>query len=169
VKAARSREFGGPDAIEIEEVPKLRPGEGQVLVRVKAAGVGPWDALIRERKSVPSLPLPLTLGSDIAGVVGEAGSRVAEFKAGDEIYGVTNEQFIGGYAEQARASANMIARKPQSLDYVEAASAQVVAVTAWQMLFDYAQARAGQTALITGAAGNVGRMQCSSRKTRDCV
>ncbi|HJU28934.1 MAG TPA: NADP-dependent oxidoreductase, partial [Candidatus Binataceae bacterium] len=94
--------------------------------------------------------------SEISGIVESVGSGVNAFRAGDEIYGATNEQFIGGYAEYAVAAAGMIARKPKALSFVEAASAPVVAVTAWQMLFDYAQVAAGQTALVQGAAGNVG-------------
>jgi len=77
------------------------------------------------------------------------------FRVSDEIYGITNEQFTGGYTEYAVAAAGMIARKPKALSFVEAASAPLVAVTAWQMLFEYAQLAQGQTALIQGAAGNV--------------
>jgi NADPH:quinone reductase-like Zn-dependent oxidoreductase len=92
----------------------------------------------------------------LSGVVEAVGPGVAQFKKGDEIYGVTNPQFCGAQAEYAIASANMVAPKPQRLSHDEAASAPVVAVTAWQMLFDYAHAHAGQTVMILGAAGNVG-------------
>lgn len=156
MKVGAIRRFGPPSAIEIAEVARPEPAEGEVLVRVKAAGVGPWDALIREGKSVVAPQLPVALGSDIAGVIEAVGPNVREWQAGQEVYGVTNHQFTGGYAEYARASAQMIARKPVSLNFVEAASAPVVAVTAWQMLFDYAKLTAGQTALIHGGAGNVG-------------
>jgi NADPH:quinone reductase-like Zn-dependent oxidoreductase len=84
------------------------------------------------------------------------GPGVTQFQPGDEIYGVTNPQFVGAYAELALASSGMVARKPQSLSFTEAASVPVVAVTAWQMLFDYAKAEPGQTVLILGAGGNVG-------------
>jgi len=156
MKAARILKFGSPDVIVNADVPRPEPGDGQVLVRVKAAGIGPWDALIREGTSVLRLPPPLTLGSDLAGMVEAVGPGVSDFKVGDEVYGVTNPQFIGAYAEYAVASAGMIARKPKSLNFLEAASAPVVAVTAWQMLFDYAHTVFGQTVLIHGAAGNVG-------------
>jgi NADPH:quinone reductase-like Zn-dependent oxidoreductase len=79
-----------------------------------------------------------------------------DLRAGDPVYGVTNPRFIGAYAEYALASAAMIARKPTSLSYVEAASVPVVAVTAWQGLFDEARLEAGQTVVVHGAAGNVG-------------
>ena len=121
-----------------------------------AAGVGPWDALIREGKSKVSPPPPLTLGSDLSGVVEAVGSGVTGFNSGDEVYGLTNPQFIGAYAEYALASSGMVARKPARLSHVEAASVPVVAVTAWQMLFEYAHLQSGQTVLILGAAGSVG-------------
>ena len=156
MKAARIHRFGPPDVIVLEDVPRPSPDLDQVLIRVAAAGVGPWDALIREQKSVVSVPLPLTLGSDIAGVVDTVGSSVHNVQPGDAVYGATNPQFVGGYAEYALASADMIAIKPKSLTFEEAASVPVVAVTAWQMLFDYGKAQAGQSVLIHGAAGNVG-------------
>jgi NADPH:quinone reductase-like Zn-dependent oxidoreductase len=156
MKAARVLQFGPPSVIVIEDIPRPQPVAGQVLVRVKAAGVGPWDALVREGKSALNQTLPLTLGSDISGVVEALGEGVVGFRVGDEVYGSTNDQFTGGYAEYALASAKMLAAKPQTLSYVGAASAPVVAVTAWQMLHDYAKAAAGQTVLIHGAAGNVG-------------
>jgi NADPH:quinone reductase-like Zn-dependent oxidoreductase len=156
VKAARILQFGPPSVIVNDNLPRPAPAGGQLLVRVKAAGVGPWDALIREGKSALDQPLPIILGSDLAGVVEAVGPGVSEFKPGDEVYGATNEQFTGAYAEYALASAKMMACKPKTLSYLEAASAPVVAVTAWQMLFDYAHATGGQTVLIHGAAGNVG-------------
>ncbi len=156
MKAARIHEFGSPGVIVIDAVPLPTPNEGEVLVRVVAAGVGPWDALIRERKIVVRPPLPLILGSDLSGAVEATGPGVTKFKAGDEVYGMTNSQFCGAYAESALASEKMIAQKPKSLSFVEAASAPVVAVTAWQMLFDYARVKAGQTVLIHAAGGNVG-------------
>ncbi len=156
MKAARIHRFGPPEVIQLDDIPRPTPDSDQVLVRVAAAGVGPWDALIREKKSVVNIPLPLTLGSDISGVIELAGSDVHHLRPGDEVYGATNPQFIGGYAEYALASAGMIARKPHSLTFNESASVPVVAVTAGQMLFDYAKAQAGQSVLIHGAAGNVG-------------
>ena len=132
------------------------PQEDQLVVQVAAAGVGPWDALIREGKSGVQLSLPIILGSDLAGIVDSVGTGVSHFKPGDEVFGVTNKQFCGAYAEYAVASAQMVAARPRSLSFVEAASVPVVAVTAYQMLFDYAQMKAGQAVLIHGAAGNVG-------------
>jgi NADPH:quinone reductase-like Zn-dependent oxidoreductase len=155
MKAARILRFGPPSVITNDELPRPEPSGGQLLVRVKAAGVGNWDALIREGK-VELQPLPLTLGSELSGIVEAIGAEVSGFKLGDGVYGATNEQFSGAYAEYALTSARMTAQKPKTLNFIEAASAPIVAVTAWQMLFDYAHVTAGQTVLIHGAAGNVG-------------
>jgi NADPH:quinone reductase-like Zn-dependent oxidoreductase len=142
--------------IENDDVPRPEPDEGELLARVKAAGVGPWDALVREGKSELHQPLPLILGSELSGIVDKIGRGAAGFKQGDEVYGATNEQFTGGYAEYALASAKMMAPKPKNLSFIQAASVPVVGVTAWQMLFDYGRVAAGQTVLIHGGAGNVG-------------
>jgi NADPH:quinone reductase-like Zn-dependent oxidoreductase len=156
MKAARIHRFGPPDVIVVEDLPRPVPAAGEVLARIIASGVGPWDALIREGKSTVSPPPPLTLGSDLSGVVEAVGAEVTQFKAGDEVYGVTNHQFVGANAEFAIASADMVALKPRRLTPLEAASVPVVAVTAWQMLFEYARPEPGQTVLVLGAAGNVG-------------
>jgi NADPH:quinone reductase-like Zn-dependent oxidoreductase len=156
MKAAQITEFGGIDAIQIVDLPRPEPGNGQLRVRVSAAGVAPWDVLVREGESPVSKILPLVLGSDVAGTVDGVGSGVSGFEAGDEVYGLTNGSFTGGYAEYAVVSAKSMARKPKSLSFLEAASAPVIAVTAWQMLFQFAHAQAGQSVLIHGAGGNVG-------------
>jgi Alcohol dehydrogenase GroES-like domain len=115
MKAGRIHYFGPPNAVVIDEIPCPTPKEGELVVRVAAAGVGPWDALLREGKSVVQPSLPIILGSDLAGVVECVGPGVIEFKPGDELSGVTNKQFCGAYAEYAVASAQMVAAKPASL------------------------------------------------------
>jgi NADPH:quinone reductase-like Zn-dependent oxidoreductase len=156
MKAVRVHQFGGIDAIEYDEIARPVPGPGQVLIRVMAAGVGPWDAWVREGRSALPQSLPLTLGSDIAGFVEEAAADVARFRPGDRVFGVTNPRFTGGCAEFAVAEAGMIAPLPQGLSFVEAASVPVVASTAWQMLFDHGGVQNGTRVLILGAAGSVG-------------
>src|SRR5215813_729452 len=155
MKAARIQRFGPASVITIDDLLRPEPGHGELLVRVRAAGVGHWDTLIREGK-VQGEPLPLILGSEVSGIVEAIGAGVSGFKPGDEVYGATNEHFTGGYVEYALPSARRMARKPKALSFIEAASVPVVAVTAWQMLFDYARVTTGQTVLIQGAAGNVG-------------
>jgi NADPH:quinone reductase-like Zn-dependent oxidoreductase len=156
MRAARVHEFGGVDAIVIENIARPQPGNDEVLIRVGAAGVGPWDGWIRAGKSALPQPLPLTLGSDLAGIVETVGPGVSEFAVGDAVFGVTNPRFVGAYADYAVAAAGMIAKKPVWLDDVVAASLPVIAVTAWQALFDQAKLLRGQSVLIHGAAGNVG-------------
>jgi NADPH:quinone reductase-like Zn-dependent oxidoreductase len=156
VKAVRVHSFGPPEVISVEDVPEPEPREDEVVVRVKAAGVGPWDAWIRSGKSVLPQPLPLTLGSDLSGVVHSIGPNVEGLQIGDEVFGVTNERFTGAYAEYAVAKAAMIAPKPKSLNHMHAASVPVVAVTAWQMVFELTSLAPGESVLVQGGAGNVG-------------
>jgi NADPH:quinone reductase-like Zn-dependent oxidoreductase len=156
MKAIRVHRFGGPEVLVYEDLPQPDPGPDEVLVRVQAAGVGPWDAWIRSGKSALPQPLPLTLGSDLAGTVVGVGSSVVGLRTGDEVFGVTNSQFTGAYAEYALASAAMLATKPHRFSFVQAAAAPVIAVTAWQMLFDHANIQRGQRILVLGASGNVG-------------
>lgn len=154
--AWRVHEFGPPEIMKFERISRPEPVPGEVLVKVEAAGVGPWDGWIRAGKSALPQPLPLTLGSDLSGEIVAAGPGLSELRVGKQVYGVTNPRFIGAYAEYAVASAGMVSTKPTSLTHVEAASLPVVAVTAWQALFDHAQLEAGQRVVIHGAAGNVG-------------
>src|SRR5687768_1145684 len=118
MQAIRVHHFGGLDSLVAEDVPRPAPGYGEVLLHVRAAGVGPWDALIRSGRSVLPQPLPLTLGSDVAGIVEYVGAEVSHFRAGDAVFGATNGQFTGGYAEYAVASATKLARMPQRLGFI---------------------------------------------------
>src|SRR5262249_35933062 len=122
MKAARVLRFGPPNVITIDDLPRPEPGAGQLLVRVKAAAVEPWDALFREGK-VQLQPLPLILGSELSGIVEAIGGDVSAFELGDEVYGATNEQYSGAYAEYALPLAKMMAHKPKTLNFIEAASA----------------------------------------------
>jgi len=165
MRAIRVHESGGIDTMRLDEIPRPVPEAGEVLVVVKAAGVGPWDRLVREGQSGLGQALPLTLGSDISGTVAALGVGVGVFALGDAVYGATNDQFVGGYAEYALVKANKVALKPAALDYVTAAGLPVVAVTAWQMLFEYARIEAGQAILVRGAAGSVGA--CATQMAKE--
>ena len=171
MKAWRVHEFGPPEVMVLETIPRPVPGPGEVLVKVHAAGVGPWDGWIRAGKSALPQPLPLTLGSDLSGEVEALGPDVSNMAVGDQVFGVTNPRFVGAYAEYAVASAGMLAKKPTSLSFIEAASVPVIAVTAWQSLFEHARLKAGQTVVIHGAAGNVGAIavQLARRAHLRCV
>jgi NADPH:quinone reductase-like Zn-dependent oxidoreductase len=155
-RARRVHRFGPPEVIVVEDIEQPAPGEDEVLVRVTAAGVGPWDAWVRAGKSALPQPLPLTLGADFSGAVVAVGLDVAPFAPGDAVFGVTNPRFTGSHADYAIASAAMIAKRPATLADVDAASVPVVAVTAWQALFEQAKLARGQTVLVHGAAGSVG-------------
>ncbi len=154
--ACRVHRFGGPEAIIVEAVELPPPRAGEVRIRVRAAGVGPWDAWVRSGKSALPQPLPLTLGADFCGEIEALGEAVAGFAVGDPVFGATNARFTGAYAERAIAEAGRLARKPDRLSHVEAAATPVVAVTAWQALFEEARLKRGERVLIHGAAGGVG-------------
>ena len=162
-RACRVHRFGPPEVITLEDVRVPAPRAGEVLVRVKAAGVGPWDRLMREGRI--SQTLPVTLGSEVSGAVMALGPGVSAFALGDAVYGATNRQFVGGYAEYALVEANMVAPKPAALDEVTAAGLSIVAVTAWQMLFEYARIEPGQAILVRGAAGSVGA--CATQMAKE--
>jgi NADPH:quinone reductase-like Zn-dependent oxidoreductase len=163
MRAIRVHESGGIDTMRLDKIPRPVPGAGEMLVAVKAAGVGPWDRSMREGRI--SQTLPLTLGSDVSGTVAALGAGVGVFALGDAVYGATNDQFVGGYAEYALVEAGKVAPKPDALDYVTAAGLPVVAVTAWQMLFEYARIAPGQAILVRGAAGSVGA--CATQMAKE--
>jgi len=165
MRAIRVHKSGGIDTMRLDEIPRPVPGAGEVLVAVKAAGVGPWDRLIREGESGLGQALPLTLGSDISGTVAALGADVDVFAVGDAVYGATDDLFVGGYAEYALVEAGRVAPKPAALDYITAAGLPVVAVTAWQMLFEYARIEPGQAILVRGAAGSVGA--CATQMAKE--
>jgi NADPH:quinone reductase-like Zn-dependent oxidoreductase len=171
MQAIRVHNFGDVDALVVEEVPRPKAGGNEVLLRVMAAGVGPWDAWIRAGRSVVNQPLPLTLGSDVAGVVEEVGPGVNHLKPGDAVFGSTNEKFTGGYADYAVASTMRLAKMPPRLGFVDAASVPVVACTAWEMVFEHGMVDATKRVLVHGAAGNVGAyvVQMAARRAMEVV
>ena len=154
MKAVCIRSFGGPDVLRLEEVPRPQPAAGQLLVRIQAAGVNPVDWKIREGH-LGSFPLPAVLGRDFSGEIEAFGPGVRDFHVGEAVFGeVANGS--GSYAEYAVAPQSQVARKPSSLDPIQAAALPVASLTAWQALFDTADLRPGQKVLIHGAAGGVG-------------
>jgi NADPH:quinone reductase-like Zn-dependent oxidoreductase len=154
MKAVRIHSLGGPEVLTIEEVPRPETGPGQVMVRVHAAGVNPVDWKIRQGLLGDQV-LPQTMGSDFSGVVEAAASNVRQFALGDPVFGVVADD-SGSYAEYVIAPASQIARKPASLDDMQAAALPIASLTAWQALFDSAELLPGQKVLIHAAAGGVG-------------
>jgi NADPH:quinone reductase-like Zn-dependent oxidoreductase len=149
MRAVRYHHYGGPDVLKLETVPVPEPKEGEVLIRVHAAGVNPVDW--KQRRGTTA-PLPNTPGIDLSGTVEALGPGVTGFKVGDAVFGVGR----GSYAEYAIASAIDVVPKPAKMTFEEAATIGVGARTAWAALFDSAQIKSGQQLLVQGAAGGVG-------------
>ena len=160
MRAARIHSYGDPTGVKIVQAARPEPGRGQVLIRVKAAGVNPMDWMVAEGKARSWLDhrLPLTLGWELAGTVEKLGADVGRFQPGDEVFGMIDLLGDGADAEFAVADENALALKPGSLDFPGAAAVPIGALTAYQALFDAAELRAGQTVLIHAAAGGVGSM-----------
>lgn len=151
MRAVTIHETGGPEVLRYAEIERPEPSEGEVLIRVHAAGVNPIDWKIR--RGLRPRELPTVLGSDVSGTVEL--SRAPEFAEGEEVFGFAAS---GGYAEFATSPAAAIAIKPAGVSHEQAAALPVAGLTAWQALFDHAGLQGGQTALIVGAAGGVGHL-----------
>ena len=166
MKAMVAHEYGSPEVLKLEDVPRPVPKENEVLVRVIASGVNPVDTLIVSGKYAKEFGthLPLTPGYDIAGVVEQTGAKITKLKVGDPIYGYI--LWGGGFAQYDIATEGEVAIKPKSLNYEEAASVPLVALTAWQALIDAAKLTTGQTVLIHGGSGGVGTMAIQIAKAR---
>jgi NADPH:quinone reductase-like Zn-dependent oxidoreductase len=156
MKAIRIHNYGGPEVLRYEEVAAPTPDAGELLIKVEAASVNPLDWKTRAGYLKDFFPhsLPFIPGWDGSGVVEAVGSGVTKFKEGDEVYAKTNRD--GTYAEYAIVAETEAALKPKSVDHIQAAAIPVVALTAWQALFEKARLAAGQKILIHGAAGGVG-------------
>lgn len=161
MKAIQFREYGGPDKLNVVELPRPTIGPNEVLVRMKAAGVNPADWKIREGYMKAWAPLPWVAGLDGAGVVEEVGNEVKNLRAGDEVFG----PIVNSYAEFAKVQASELTKKPAKITFDQAATVPVGALTAWKMIED-AGVKAGQTVLVQGAAGGVGLFAVQFAKQR---
>ena len=168
MKAIVAHEYGGPEVLKYEDVPRPEPKEDEILVRVIAAGVNPVDGMIRSGLFAKNQKLtsPMILGGDIAGVVEKAGGKITKLKKGDPIYAYLSLKNNGGYAEYAVAKEEEAAAKPKSISYNEAAAVPIVALTAWQALVDSAKLGTGQSVLIHGGSGCVGTFAIQIAKAR---
>jgi NADPH:quinone reductase-like Zn-dependent oxidoreductase len=160
MKAVRIHEYGATDVLRYEDAPRPSPGEGEVLMRVYATTVNPFDCAVRAGylSDYFDYTLPLILGSGVSGLIEEVGAGVTNFAHGDEVYaraGVTRD---GANAEYVVVPASDVAAKPRSLDHLHAAALPHVILTAWQALIEEAHLAPGQTVLIHGAAGGVGHV-----------
>jgi NADPH:quinone reductase-like Zn-dependent oxidoreductase len=149
MKAVVLHATGNPDVLRYEEVERPEPGDGEVLIEVRAASVNPIDW--KYRRGLADKQLPAVLGNDVSGTVEV--SRAEGFAEGDDVFGFAAS---GAYAEFATAPAALISKKPAGVTHEQAAAIPVAGLTAWQALFDRGGLERGQTALIAGAAGGVG-------------
>lgn len=166
MKAVRIYSFGGPEVLQVEDVPRPEPGEGEVLIRVRAASVNPVDYKMRQggyRRA--KIELPATLGRDVSGTVEAVGPGAGGVRVGEDVYAFLGARG-GGYAEYAIARAGEVARKPARLDEVHAAAVPLAGETAWQALFDHGRLEPGERVLIHGAAGGVGHLAVQFAKVR---
>jgi NADPH:quinone reductase-like Zn-dependent oxidoreductase len=155
MRAIAIEEFGGNDKLQLVDLPTPEPGPEEVLIRVRAAGVGPWDVMSRQGV-FGDREFPFVPGFEPAGVVETVGGDVEGFSEGDEVFAYRFPG--GGYAEYVTASQDITARKPASLSFEEAAGLPVAGTTAHQGLVDELGVQEGDTVLITGASGGVGSM-----------
>ena len=166
MKAIVIHEYGGPEVLKYEEIPRPEPNDDQLLIRVIAAGVNPVDGMIRSGMFKGNRAFPIILGGDVAGVVEKVGSKITKFKLGDPVFAYVGLDNSGGYAQYALVTEREAAPKPKALTYVEAAAVPIVAITAWQALVDAARLSAGQTVLIHGGSGGVGSFAIQIAKAR---
>ena len=154
MKAIQVQKFGGPEVLELQDVPTPRPGKGEVLVRVKGAGVNPYDTYMRAGGYAIKPQLPYTPGSDAAGVVESVGDGVSKVKAGDRVY--TAKTQTGAYAEYALALESQVWPLPEKISFAQGAGLWVPYGTAFTALEHHGNARPGETLLVHGASGGVG-------------
>jgi len=153
MKTIRVHEFGGPEALRLEEIADPQPGPGQVLVTLRAIGVNPVDTYIRSG-GYGKRPLPYTPGSDAAGTVETVGEGVTTVQAGDRVY--LAGTITGAYAEKALCKAPQVRPLPPRLSFAQGAGVHVPYYTAYYGLYDRAKALPSETLLVHGASGGVG-------------
>jgi NADPH2:quinone reductase len=154
MKAILVREFGGPEVLKLEDVPTPKPAAGQVLVRVHAAGVNPYDTYMRSGAYARKPALPYTPGSDGAGIVEAAGEGVTKVKPGSRVY--TTQTLSGAYAEYALALEQQVHPLPEKVSFSQGAGIWIPYGTAYHALHHFAKAHASETVLVHGASGGVG-------------
>ena len=159
MKAIRVHEYGGPSVLKLEEIPDPKPGPGEVVVRVKAAGVNPVDGYMATGTYARKPSLPYTPGQDGAGEIEAIGPDVAGFKEGDRVYISGTGRTVSGagtYAERAICIPSQLHRLPARASFGQGAALGVPYCTAYRALFHRAMARPGETVLVHGATGGVG-------------
>ena len=168
MKAVRIHEFGSPDVLKYEDAPKPEPKNGEVLVKLVAAGVNPVDSIIESgaMEQIVKHTLPLIPGWDIAGTVEALGPDVTSLIAGAAVFAYGDIRQNGAYAEYIVLSAALVSLKPAGIDFPTAASIPLAGTTAWEALTEQADLQSGQTILIHGAGGSVGAFAVQFAKVK---
>src|SRR5690349_9290887 len=163
MKAIVVSQYGGPEVMEYRDYPDPSPGPDEVLVRVAATSINPFDIKRRsgEAKAFAPINFPGVIGVDVAGTVISWGNKVNGFSAGERVLGMADQT----YAELCLVKAENLAKIPAGLDLVEAAAIPLVTTTGYQLIMKGAHVRPGQSVLVTGALGNVGRSAVFTAKS----
>jgi NADPH:quinone reductase-like Zn-dependent oxidoreductase len=170
MKAVRIHTYGNSDVLKIENITMPSISDDEILIKIHATSINPVDWKVREGhlQSMNIHTLPLTLGWDVSGVVEKTGGNVKQFKIGDEVYTRPALERDGSYAEHIVVKAKEVAFKPKSITHVEAASLPLAGITAWEVLINTAQIKAGQKILIHAASGGVGTLAIQLAKNTGC-
>jgi NADPH2:quinone reductase len=158
VQTVQYRAFGGPDVIQIVDLPEPEPRDGEVVIRVAAVGMNFADVLQRQGRYIEPIPLPFIPGAEVAGTIAALGPDVAaqtSLRAGMRVMAVTGE---GGYAQYVVAPAAIVAPIPEGMDFIQAAAFPLQGLTAYHLLYTAARFQAGETVLVHAAAGGVGTL-----------
>jgi NADPH:quinone reductase-like Zn-dependent oxidoreductase len=167
MKAVVMHEYGGPDVLKYEDFPDPVPGQGEVLVRVTAASINPVDLLLRSgaMKAYSPVQFPGVLGRDLSGTVVKLGLGVTKFSVGDRVFAWAYHT----YAELCAVQSDVLAKIPDGIDLVDAAALPLVTITGSELISIASGVKAGQTVLVSGAVGNVGRAAVCTAKDKGAV
>ena len=153
MKAVRLNEWGKP--LDLEDLPQPVPDDDQVLVRIHAASINPFDAALHAGYLASMATVPLTMGTDFSGEVVAVGANIKHLKPGDAVYGLS-PLGNGAFAEYTTVKAFEVTQKPRSLDFINSAGVPLPATAAWKSLYELLQVKSGERLLIIGEAGAVG-------------
>ena len=170
MKTVRIHEYGNANVLRIEDLPVPTIAKDELLIKIHAASINPYDWQVREGmyKDMSQTKLPITLGQDFSGTVEKVGGSVTDFKVGDKVYGVTSTQKDGSYAEYVEVKASDVALMPKTINFDEAATLPLAGTTAWETLITCARIQKGQRVLILAASGGVGSLAVQLAKNKGC-
>jgi len=163
MKAIVISQYGGPEVMDYKDIPDPSPGPDEVLVRIAATSINPFDIMRRSGRAKDFAPIrfPGVIGVDVAGTVISCGKKAKDFSAGERVFGMADQT----YAELCVVKAKNLAKIPSGLDIVDAAALPLVTTTGYQLMTKGAAIKRGQTVLVTGALGSVGRSAVFTAKT----